>query len=97
MAMISACRSARDRRGTLLTISARALLAQRLFDAVLLFAVVGTVERDRAADQEIPVGAVLDDEVEIRYLLEIMLDALRSFIGAVFGTIGLWRAIGASP
>lgn len=36
------------------------------------------------ADQEVSVRPVFDDEVKIGNLLEVMLDALRSFIGSTF-------------
>jgi len=61
-----------------------AFLLKRLLEAVLLLAVIGTVQGDRAADQAIPVRPVLDDEVKVRNLLEVMLDALRPFIGSIF-------------
>lgn len=59
-------------------------LLKRLLEVVLLLAVIGTVQGDHAADQEVPVRPVLDDEVKIENLLEVMLDALRSFIGSIF-------------
>src|SRR5688572_13673747 len=62
----------------------RAFVTKSLLDTVLLLAAVGTVQGNRAADQAIPVWTVLDDEMQVRYLLEIVLDALRTVIGAIF-------------
>ena len=63
--------------------SVLAILPKRLLDAVLLLAVVGAVQCDGATDQEIPVWAMLDDEMQVGDLLEIVLDALRPLVGAI--------------
>lgn len=60
------------------------LLSKRFLDTILLCTIILAVQRDRAANQKIPIGAMLDDEVEFRNLLEIMLNAPYPTIGAVF-------------
>ena len=63
--------------------SERPLQTKCLFDAVLLLPVIMSVQRQCASDQSIPVGSVLYDEMEVRYFLEIMFSALRTFIGVI--------------
>ena len=63
--------------------SIRPLLSERLFGTVLFRTVIGSIQRHRAADQEIPVRPMLNDEMKVRNLFEVVLDALRPIIAAV--------------
>ena len=49
------------------------LPGHRLLLALLVFAVVRAIQHHGAADEAVPIGAVLDDEMKIQYLFEIML------------------------
>src|SRR5690606_10099831 len=63
--------------------SVRPLFSERLFGTVLFRTVIGSIQRYRATDQEIPVRPMLNDEMKVRNLLEVVLDALRPVIAAV--------------
>ncbi|GAB5506843.1 MAG: hypothetical protein Rhirs2KO_20060 [Rhizobiaceae bacterium] len=56
---------------------------QGLAHAILFLAVIGTIKRDSARYEGIPVGSMLYDMMKVGYLLEKVLDTLFSFDRAV--------------